>query len=200
VKRGLAAAAALVCLAAVAAGSYLAGARTAGVRSPRLTRLTFDRGTLRAARFTPDGRTIVYGAAWNGEPIAIFQTRLGSPESMRLPLPSGDVLAVSSSGEMAISVGRRFDNWISEGTLARTPLIGSSPKEMLEHVSSADWSPDGTTIALVRRADGKDRLEYPAGRLLYETTGYISHPRVSPSGDAVAFLDHPIYDDNRWRS
>jgi Tol biopolymer transport system component len=45
--------------------------------------------------------------------------------------------------------------------------------------------------------DGKDRLEYPAGHVLYETTGYVSHPRVSPAGDAVAFLDHPVYNDNR---
>jgi dipeptidyl aminopeptidase/acylaminoacyl peptidase len=107
------------------------------------------------------------------------------------------VLAISTSGEMAISVGRRFNTWISEGTLARTALVGSAYKEVLDHVSAADWSPDGTRLAITRRVDGKDRIEYPIGHVLYETTGYVSHPRVSPSGDAVAFLDHPIYNDNR---
>jgi Tol biopolymer transport system component len=28
------------------------------------------------------------------------------------------------------------------------------------------------------------------GKALYETTGWISHPRVSPQGDLVAFIDH----------
>src|SRR5207244_4918630 len=29
------------------------------------------------------------------------------------------------------------------------------------------------------------------------TSGYISHPRVSPTGDLVAFMDHQIEGDNR---
>jgi Tol biopolymer transport system component/tRNA A-37 threonylcarbamoyl transferase component Bud32 len=196
-RLGLIAAAAIAGLAVVAVGAYLAGTRATGGTAPRMARLTFDRGTVRSARFTPDGRTVVYGAAWSGEPLAVFQTRVGSPESMRLPLPAGDVLAVSSSGEMAISVGQRFNNHVGDGTLARTPPIGSGYKKLLEHVTYADWSPDGKTLAVVTRVGSKDRLEYPMGHVLYETTGYISHPRVSPSGDAVAFLDHPIYDDNR---
>jgi Tol biopolymer transport system component len=196
-RLGLIAIAAIACIGVIVVGAYLAGARASGTKPPHLTRLTFDRGTVRTARFTPDGKTIVYGAAWNGEPLAIFQTRLGSPESIRLPLPASDVLAVSLSGEMAMSVGRRFDNWVSDGTLATAPLVGSSYKEILEHVSAADWWPDGAALAIVRRMDGKDRLEYPAGRVLYETTGYVSHPRVSPAGDVVAFLDHPVYNDNR---
>jgi Tol biopolymer transport system component len=187
----------MVVVAGVAAGAYVFGARAVRVASPGLTRLTFDRGTVRTARFTPDGKTIVYGAAWNGEPLKIFQTRLGNSESIPLPLPPSDVLAISSSGEMAISVGRRFVNHVSDGTLARAPILGTSVREVLEHVSAADWSPDGTTLAVVRRVGGKDRLEFPAGHVLSETTGYISHPRVSPSGDAIAFLDHPVWNDNR---
>jgi Tol biopolymer transport system component/tRNA A-37 threonylcarbamoyl transferase component Bud32 len=197
VRIGSLAAIAIAGVALVAVGGYFAGARSAIAKPPRLTRLTFDRGTVRTARFATDGKTIVYGAAWNGEPLTIFQTRLGSPESIRLPLPAGDVLAISASDEMAISVGRRFNTWISDGTLARAPLVGGTFKEVLDHVSAADWSPDGTGFAVVKRIGGKDRIEYPIGKVLYETTGYVSHPRVSPSGDAVAFLDHPIYNDNR---
>jgi dipeptidyl aminopeptidase/acylaminoacyl peptidase len=33
--------------------------------------------------------------------------------------------------------------------------------------------------------------------VLYETAGWISHPRISPKGDAIAFLDHPSQDDDQ---
>jgi Tol biopolymer transport system component len=41
------------------------------------------------------------------------------------------------------------------------------------------------------------RLEFPIGRVLYETAGNIQNPRVSPRGDRVAFADHPIVGDAR---
>jgi eukaryotic-like serine/threonine-protein kinase len=40
------------------------------------------------------------------------------------------------------------------------------------------------------------RIEYPIGKVLYETSGWVSHPRVSPDGDRVAFIDHPTPDDD----
>jgi len=43
---------------------------------------------------------------------------------------------------------------------------------------------------------GRNRLEYPVGKVLYETGGWISHPRISPKGDLVAFLDHPLQGDD----
>ena len=45
-------------------------------------------------------------------------------------------------------------------------------------------------LAVVRDVGGRNRLEYPIGKVLYETGGWISHPRISPKGDMVAFLDH----------
>ena len=44
---------------------------------------------------------------------------------------------------------------------------------------------------------GRERLEFPVGHVLYETTGWISHLRVSPKGDQIAFLDHPNDMDDR---
>src|SRR5262249_46006822 len=96
------------------------------------------------------------------------------------------------SGELALSLGRRGASGLSRiGTLARAPFGGGAPREMLEDVEWADWSPDGE-LAIVRRHERHDRLEFPPGHLLYETTGWISSPRVAPRGDAVAFLDHPV--------
>ncbi len=53
------------------------------------------------------------------------------------------------------------------------------------------------SLAVVRFGQDRNHLEYPIGKVLYETDGYISNPRVSPKGDAVAFLDHPFDGDDR---
>ncbi len=52
-------------------------------------------------------------------------------------------------------------------------------------------------LAIVRVVGGKQRLEYPVGHILYETDAWISHMRVSPKGNEIAFLDHTTYDDDR---
>ena len=165
---------------------------------PAYRQLTFRRGTIWNARFAPDGHTIVYSARWNGNPIDLFSLRTESTESRPFGLSNTDVLAVSSSGEMAVLLNRHHLAWfISRGTLARMPLLGGAPREILDDVQEADWSPDGTQLAVVRYVGGKNQLEYPIGPVLYETAGWISHPRVSPQGDRVAFLDHQVLGDNR---
>ena len=60
----------------------------------------------------------------------------------------------------------------------------------------ADWAPDGERLAIIRNVDGHDRLEFPMGTVVYEAVGYLSDPRVSPTGDRIAFFEHPTkYDD-----
>lgn len=170
---------------------YFAGRREEQ-KPPLYHQLTFRRGTIRTARFAPDGQTVVYGAAWEGNPVEIFAARPESPESRLLGLARTEILAISSSGEMAVTLAPRLaDPYTSIGTLAQLPLAGGAPREMLEEVQWADWSPDGTNLAVVRNVGGLNRLEFPIGKVLYETNGWISHPRISPKGDRVAFLDHP---------
>ncbi len=158
-----------------------------GRSPPRLpTRaITFRRGTVYGARFAPDGQTVVYSAAWEGQPARIFAARIGSLESRGLPLPDGRVLAVSATGELAIQTGRETI-WESIGTLARVPLEGGAPRELLENVSLADWSPDGRDLAVVHKVGGKYRVEFPIGKVLYETTNLIESMRISPRGDRLA--------------
>ena len=158
---------------------------------PLFTRLTFEQGTVWSARFTPDAETVVYSAAWDGQPIRLFLTRPDAPQSVPTSLPDASLLGVSSTGELAISLGHSYRGWMGEGTLARSPLLGGGARPVMEGVREADWSPDGTELAIVRRVEGRERLEFPAGRVLYETGGYISHMRVSPHGDRIAFADHP---------
>jgi eukaryotic-like serine/threonine-protein kinase len=68
----------------------------------------------------------------------------------------------------------------------------------MTNVREADWSPDGSTLAVILIADRIDRLEYPIGHVLYESTGYLSDPRLSPDGIRVAFCEHPRFDDRGW--
>jgi tRNA A-37 threonylcarbamoyl transferase component Bud32/WD40 repeat protein len=186
---------ALALIAAAALGFFVRGFGSSAA-PPRFTRLTFRRGLVMSARFAPDGQTVVYGAAWEGAPFELFTTRSESQESRALAV-GADLLSVSGTGELAISLGRRFTRgWENAGTLARMPLEGGAPREVLENVQEADWSRDGKSLLVVREVAGRSRLEYPIGNLRYESNGWISLARLSPRGDRVAFVDHPQQGDN----
>jgi serine/threonine protein kinase/Tol biopolymer transport system component len=173
--------------------------KTGPLSYPSYRRLTFRRGPVWSARFAPDGQMIVYAAAWHGgRKPELFSVRVESPESLRLSLPARDLISISRGGEMLLLDILHFSPTGEGGigTLSQMPLSGSAPRDLLEDVSAADWSPDGNALAVVRAPNWRYRLEFPVGKVLYETTGWISHPRVSPKGDSVAFLDHPVSGDD----
>jgi serine/threonine protein kinase/Tol biopolymer transport system component len=171
---------------------------SAPAEPPLYRQLTFRRGSIRSARFAPDGQTILYSAAWQGGPIDVFTARPEAPEARSMGLPHTQLLSVSSASEMAVLLNSKaLGTWVTMGTLARAPLVGGAPREVLEQVQWADWSADGNTLAVVRDFGGRNRLEFPTGKSLYETGGWIGHPRVSPKGDQVAFIDHPVQGDDR---
>ncbi|HYM09404.1 MAG TPA: protein kinase [Bryobacterales bacterium] len=196
------AAVALAGLLAVALAYWLGRGTAKAPAAPVYHRLTFRNGRVETARFSPDGKTILYGGAWGGQPVEIFMTRPESPESTPLGLPDADILSVSSSGELALSLHRRFlEAFETRGTLARRPFAGGAPRQILENVIEADWSPSGGTqetgLAIVRRAGAECRLEFPAGKVLYQTSGLLTNIRFSPQGDHIAFLDHPQATDDK---
>ncbi|MBI3694401.1 MAG: protein kinase [Acidobacteria bacterium] len=181
------------------AAAFFAGGALRQPPPPRFQRLTFRRGMIQAARFAPDGQTVIYAARWEGNPNQLFSTRPESPESRSLGLPEAELLGVSSSGEIALALRPHYaaDFFsVRTGLLARVPLSGGAPRELLENVQAADWAPDGNGLAVARQVGGRHRLEFPAGKILYETAGFISHLRVSPKGGMVAFLDHPVQGDD----
>jgi eukaryotic-like serine/threonine-protein kinase len=181
--------------------AYFAGRRTersdrAGL--PSYHQLTYRHGTIGSARFAPDGQTIAFSAAWEGAPLRLFSLRLEFPESQPLGLPSAALLAVSPQGELAVIVGGHPDHHlIVWGTLSQAALAGGAPREIVEDVNYADWSPDGKSLVVAHRVAGRARLEFPVGKVLYETSGWIGRPRISPAGDRIAFFDHPIWPDDR---
>jgi eukaryotic-like serine/threonine-protein kinase len=194
----LLAATALVMLIAGGVVGLLIGAKSASGPVPTFHELTFRRGALTAARFAPDPRSAIYSASWEGNPQSVYISSPNSTESRDLGLPQTEVLAVSSSGQMAVL--RRFrvaDNAFTYvGTLAQLSVGADAPRDLLDNVEAAAWTPDGTALAVVHSAGGKDRLEYPIGKVLYETTGWVSDPRFSPRGDRIAFIDHPLLGDD----
>jgi len=187
---GLAAAAAIAGLAA--AGAY--GLPRWGTDAPEYVQLTYRRGIVRSARFAPDGQTIVYAAAWEGAPPELFSTRPDGRESRALGIVNATVLSISDS-EMAVGLEPRFQSLFPVGgILARVALAGGVPRTVLEDVSGADWSPDGKQLAVVRPMEGRWRIEFPIGNVLYETDAFLTHPAVSPAGDAVAFVEFSARD------
>ena len=182
--------------AAVAAGAglFLAGRATVrpAAAEPQFSQLTFRRGSIQAARFAPDGRTVVYAAGWEGAATALYTAQPGNPESRALDVQAS-LLAVSRTGELAVLLQPAA----GVGVLARMPLGGGAPREVLEDVTEARWSPNGDDLAVIRTVDGTRRLEYPIGRVLYQPSGFVSSISIAPSGDRIAFADHPIIGDNR---
>ncbi|PYV97609.1 MAG: hypothetical protein DMG89_13845 [Acidobacteria bacterium] len=176
--------------------------RPGSTSAPSYQRLTFQRGIVWSARFGPDGHTVFYSASWNGEPMGIFTTRLEGLESRPQGLENAHLLAVSSAGEMAVLVRRSYlSHHVSVGTLAELPILGGTPREIMDGVQQADWAPNGTDLAIVRQEGSRNQLEFPTGKVLYQADGWISDPRVSPQGDKIAFLEHPVAGDSRgWVS
>ncbi len=178
----------------IASIAFLIARRTAPVHEPpTFHQLTFQRGYIQAARFAPDGGTVIYASAWEGKPIELLSTRPEGTESRALGLPDSDLLGVSSTGELAVRLTPRgIGPYASSGTLARAMLSGgSSPRAMEDGIQFADWTPDGKSLVVVRRMLGRSRLELPIGTILYETAGWVGNPRFSPKGDSIAFIDHP---------
>ena len=159
--------------------------------------LTFRRGIVHSARFAADGKTVIYSAAWEGKTLDLFATRPESPQSQEIEPKGAEVLSVSATGEMLLALhSRPREAFIYSGTLARVPLVGGAPREILEDVEWADWSPDGTNVAVVHEVQGRKRLEFPLGKVLYQADGWIGNPRVGPDGKVIAFVDHPQPSDD----
>jgi eukaryotic-like serine/threonine-protein kinase len=164
------------------------------------TRLTFRRGTIFNARFDADGRTVLYSASFEGRTPELFSTRRDSPESRSLGLAHADLASLSSTGQMALIHDRGTvaapDSLISwyvsdAGTLAQAAVGGGALRDLAGGVVSADWSPDGSKLAIVRQVGTKNRVEYPMGTVLYETSDVVTRVRVAPDGARVAFNEKP---------
>jgi eukaryotic-like serine/threonine-protein kinase len=185
----------------------IAGHALWSTRQPQFRRLTFRRGAVRMARFAPDGQTIVYGAAWDGNPVEPFMTRYDTSDSRPLNVGRAQVLSISRNGEIALLLNPENIGFVQVGTLARMSLNGGAPRELLDMVQFADFSADGASMAVVRLhapvlanavSASSSSVEYPAGNVIYRGAAWISHLRISPDDHWLAFAEHiPAADDGR---
>jgi hypothetical protein len=152
--------------------------------------LTFDRGTIYQARFAPDGQTVYYSAAWDGQPTGIYSVNPSGPESRAVGLKDSSLLAVSAS-QLAISIGcHNIFLGACEGTLATVPITGGAPREVADNVVSADWTPDGGELAAIREENSRFQVEFPLGKVIYKSQVWLNSLRVSPRGDRVALTQY----------
>jgi eukaryotic-like serine/threonine-protein kinase len=154
--------------------------------------ITFRSGSIGNARFAPDG-SIVYSASWDGGQKQLYMGRTDDHGARELGVKDAELLSISKSGELAV---RLFSvsqgGYARTGTLARIPMSGGAPREVLDNVQDADWAADGENMAVVRYVpeNGHWRLEYPIGKVLFDGINWISHPKISQDGKWVAFADH----------
>jgi eukaryotic-like serine/threonine-protein kinase len=166
-------------------------ASTRASSGARFQQLTYREGLISGARYSSDGHTVVYAAAWGGGPLELYMTRIGSHESRPLGLRDARLLDVSSSDELAVRLRTRdMGAFIEVGVLARLPLMGGTPRELIDGVFEAGFGPGGK-IAVIRQPGQSMQLEYPIGTVLIQTQSWMSDPCVSPDGELVAFIDHP---------
>jgi DNA-binding winged helix-turn-helix (wHTH) protein len=158
--------------------------------TPAWTRVTLRAGSLVNARFGP-GDELVYAAAWDGEPTALYAGHAGQPDARALAVKGVQVAGVSGRREMAFFVPR------ARGTLAQTALDGDVAKAVASGVAAADW--DGVDYAVARpTASGNVNLEYPLGHVITSLMG-VTDLRISPDRTRVAVLEQVLRDDDRGR-
>jgi serine/threonine protein kinase/Tol biopolymer transport system component len=185
----------------LAVGLWTLGQRSSVKALPKFLRLTYQQGYLSSARFAKDQQTVAYSAQWESNPLQIYTVRTEFPQSTKVELPSATLLGLSPTGELQLAVDPLYHTNFLSGTLAQGLMSGGTPRALEQSVIAADYAPDGKTLAVARLANQKVQLEYPKGKVVYSTSGYLDYIRVSPDGKVVAFLEHPVFDDDRgWVS
>jgi eukaryotic-like serine/threonine-protein kinase len=165
---------------------------------PQFRQATFRRGVLDDARYTPDGQNILYTAAFEGGENEIYTVAAKAMGGHSLGMGNARLLAISSRGELAIALTpHNVTTLLSPGNLARTFGENGAPKAEIENVQAADFTPDGSAMAIVRWVPGDYmcQVEYPIGKILYRQHA-INDLRFSPDGKYLAFITHESpYDD-----
>ncbi|MGA8273510.1 MAG: serine/threonine-protein kinase, partial [Candidatus Sulfotelmatobacter sp.] len=154
--------------------------------------ITFRTGSIGNARFTPDG-SMVYSASWEGGEDQLYMSRTDDPGSRELGIKDAELLSISKGGELAIRLKTEYHGgYARSGTLARVPLSGGTPREVLDNVGDAEFAADGNNLAIIHYVPENNhwRLESPIGKVLLDSINWLSHPKISPDGKWIAFADH----------
>lgn len=157
--------------------------------------ITFHKGSVSSARFSRDGKQILYSAEWHGHPSRVFVGPTGALEPHELSQTGGYLASVSPAGEAAVYIHAGDSN---KRRLMSLPLSGGQPHTLNNRAVHLDFGPRGDLCILVEDHSIMS-LEYPPGHRIYTSAGWISDVRVSPHGLLVAFAEHLIPRDDAGR-
>jgi hypothetical protein len=164
--------------------------------SPRTKRVSFRNGAIAQARFTQDGRGVVYAGAFEGGPPRVYAGVLDGPELRPASAPWSLLFDVSPRDELALGLVSLEPKPGPGLVLARGSLAGGAPRNLYEHVLFADFG--GTDeLLLVRCQDRVTTVELPPGTVLHSTTQQLGAARLSPDGRHVAIARYPVMGDDR---
>lgn len=149
-------------------------------------------GALISARFL-SGSRVIYSSRLN-DVRQTFVSNLEGKESYTIPL-TGVVAAASLQGDLAVLSSDASESR-HKTRLTRSSITGGNGGTLAENVFVADWSPDGKQLAIVREIGSESVLEFPVGRVIYRSQGWITCVRVSRDGRDVALFEHPARDDD----
>jgi DNA-binding winged helix-turn-helix (wHTH) protein/Tol biopolymer transport system component len=146
-------------------------------QSPSFRQLNFRAGLVESARFAAGTNNAVY-------------TMMEADGGKRTLLVSLD-----GSSSQTLS-GIENASRLGSSKLLRASGHSQSMSTLTDDLRCADWFPDGRQVALVSTHDTESQIEFPANHVVYRSSAFISNLRVSPIGDEVAFLEHPVRDDD----
>jgi serine/threonine protein kinase len=178
-------------------GALWLGMRLAEKPVPKFRQLTFQIGFIDNARFTRDGQTLVYDGQFGNIPKQIYSIRMEQLRPVKIDLPSAMLYSVSGNEQLAIGLEPGMIGQGMIGTLAEAPISGGTPRPLEKSVVSADYAPDGATMAVSRFTQEGGTLEFPAGKPVFRSNGYMDYVRVSPDGKSVVFAEHTVAGDDR---
>ncbi len=166
------------------------------VHHVRYHRLSFRTGRVQAARFVPGELRVVYAAAFAGGPLYLYECRSDGPDTRRLQDDPCGLFCVSGDGHLALCVDPQVAGFGYMGKLAQVRLLGGGFLEERDAVESADYGPRGLALVTAQPTPtGGRQLEYPAGKVLCDTTGWFSHIRCARDGARIAVAFHPLVGD-----
>jgi WD40 repeat protein len=150
----------------------------------------FDRQTNRSVAFSPDGKSALCGALYDGK-LRLFDTTSGK-EVKRLPGHADWVVSVAFAGDGKVALSGGLDKSIKLWEIASGRLLRTfSLKNVV--LSSVCFSPDGWRV-LSAGSDGIVRgWDTFTGQELFRLVGHtdaVSCVAVSPDGDRAASAGH----------